>query len=109
MNIDSMENGGKESFSYETKASIHVSQLGECAYGANSQNDERLLWESIIVSFYGWILILKVWWNENHFVWNQSININYPNEKNKFMVPNHNKIEDYYENLCLSYLTDEPW
>ena len=28
----------------------------------------------------------------------------YPNKENAFMVPNHEKKEDYYMNLCLPYL-----
>ena len=31
-----LKNGGKRSFSYETKASIHLSQQGEWVYGAQS-------------------------------------------------------------------------
>ena len=31
----------------------------------------------------------------------------YPDEENKFMVPNHEKKGDYYVNLCLSELVDE--
>ena len=31
----------------------------------------------------------------------------YPNEQNKFMVPNLEKKGDYYLNLCLSKLTNK--
>ena len=37
----------------------------------------------------------KKWREEKFFLWNQSVNIIYPNEGNKFMVPNHEKREDY--------------
>ena len=36
------------------------------------------------------------------FVWNQSLNIIYPNKENVFLVSNIEK-EDYYANPCLSY------
>ena len=52
-----------------------------------------------------WILILRNMGEDKLFLWNQRINIIYPNEENMFMVPNHNNNEDYYENPCLPYLT----
>ena len=35
-------------------------------------------------------------------MWNQTINIIYPNERIMFMVPNHEMKRYYYVNLCLS-------
>ena len=47
--------------------------------------------------------------NEKLFLWNQSINVIYPNKKNEFMVPHHEKKGDYYVNLYLSQFIDEFW
>ena len=38
------------------------------------------------------------WFKERFFLWNQGINILYPNDENVFMFPNHENIEDYYVN-----------
>ena len=35
------------------------------------------------------------------------INVIYPNKWNEFTVPNCEKTRDYYENPCLSQLTNE--
>ena len=40
---------------------------------------------------------------------NQSINIMYQNEENMFMVPNHRKNKDYYENPSSFPLINELW
>ena len=56
-----------------------------------------------------WTLILEKWLKEGLFLWNQSINVIYPNEKNVFMAHNHGKKGDYYMHPCLSQLTDEIW
>ena len=45
----------------------------------------------------------KIWCEEMLFLWNQSINIIYPNEGVQFMVPDHEKNGDYYENPHLSH------
>ena len=47
-NINS-KNGEKRSFSYVTKASIHLSQWGEQIYGAQSLKERRLLCESMFI------------------------------------------------------------
>ena len=44
------KNGGKWSFSYETEASIHLSQRGECVYCAYSWKERRFLRESTIIA-----------------------------------------------------------
>ena len=54
-----LKNGGKWSLSYETKASIHLSQWGECVYGAQSLNGKRLLHETMFMQIEWWTLILK--------------------------------------------------
>ena len=48
---------GKWCFSYETKASIHLSYWGEWICGAQSLKEERLLWESVFVQTDEWTLI----------------------------------------------------
>ena len=54
------KNGGKKSFSYETKASIHLSQWGEWICGAQSLKERRLLCESVFIPIEKWTLILKM-------------------------------------------------
>ena len=44
-----LKNGGKWGFSYETKASIHLSQWGEWIWGAQSLKESRLLCESMFI------------------------------------------------------------
>ena len=46
---------------------------------------------------------------DKFFLWNQSINIIYPNEKNVFIVPNHEKKMDYYVNPYFVQLIEEFW
>ena len=45
----------------------------------------------------------KKWSEEMFFLGNQSINVFYPSKKNDFVVPNHEKKGDYYENPHLSH------
>ena len=47
------------------------------------------------------------WYKKKFFLWNESINIIYPNEENMVMVPNHEKNGDYYVNPCLSQSKDK--
>ena len=49
----------KKSFSYETKASIHLSQQVECIYGTQSWKEKKLLYESMFVLIDRQSLILK--------------------------------------------------
>ena len=49
----------------------------------------------------------QIWWKEKFFFRNQSINIVYPNKENAFIVPNHEKEEDYYVNPFLPHLIEE--
>ena len=55
-----LKNGGKWSYSYETKASIRLSQWGEWISGARSLKEERLLCESMFMLIERWTLILKL-------------------------------------------------
>ena len=54
------KNGTKRSFSFETKASIHLSQLGKWICGAQSLKEKRLLCESMFIPIERWTLILKL-------------------------------------------------
>ena len=63
--------GAKWSFSYETKASTHLSQWGECAYGVQLWKERRLLRESMFTTFDRRTLILK-----NGGKWSFSYEIN---------------------------------
>ena len=58
MNINSKDSK-KRSFSYETKASIFLSEQGECVYDASSWKERRLLLESMFIPIDRWNLILK--------------------------------------------------
>ena len=57
MNFNS-KNGQKISFSYETKAPVHLSQRGEWICGA--QKERSLLYEFVFIPFDKWTLILKM-------------------------------------------------
>ena len=98
--------GRKRSFSYETKASIPLSQKGECAYGAQSWNKGDYYVNPCLPHLID-ELWFKKWWEVKFFLWNQSINIIYPNKENMFMVPNHEKKRYYYVNPYLSQSTNE--
>ena len=50
----------KWSFSYETKASTHLSQWGGWNYGAQSWKEYRLLCESMFIPVKRWTLIKKL-------------------------------------------------
>ena len=100
------EKGRKKSFSCETKALIHLSQWEEWISGAQSLIKSRLLCESMFILIGRHTLIPKKV-ERKAFLWNQSINIIYPNKENVVMVPNLEKKGVYYVNPCLSQLTDE--
>ena len=79
----------REAFVMKPKHQCHLSQWGEWLYGAQSWKERRLLicvclnWQSNFNS--------KKWWKEKLFLWNQGINVIYPNEHNEFMVANQEK------------------
>ena len=50
----------KEVFLIKPKHQNHLSQWGECDYGAQSWKEKRLLCESIFISTEGWTSILKM-------------------------------------------------
>ena len=91
---------GRKVFFMKPKHQYHLSQWGEWVYGAQSWKQSRLLWESMFVPIDRWTLILKMVEREA-FLWNQNINLIYPNKKNELMVPNNEKKWDYYVNVCL--------
>ena len=108
MNFDSMENGGKKSFSCKTKASkswILMKKTCSC-YLITKRID-------IIMRIH----VCLLWWmnfnsienggKKKLFTRNQSVNVMYPNKDNVFMVPNHKKSGDYYKNPCWSHLMKE--
>ena len=81
-----LKDGGKWSFSYETKALIHLSQWGDWVCGAWSWKVRRLLCESMFILIGRWILILETVGSEvihmkpkHQFIC--------PNEEIEFMVP----------------------
>ena len=94
-------NGGKSSFSYESKASISFIRMKKtCSWCPIMKRKEIFMW---ILVYLNW----KMNFNsksgrKRSFSWNQSIKIIYPYEKNAFIVPNHKTKGDYYVNLCLS-------
>ena len=57
--IFNSKNGMKRSFSYETKASIYLSQWLEWICGAQSLKERILLCESVFITTERWTLILK--------------------------------------------------
>ena len=83
-----LRNGEKWSFSYETKASVYLSQWGEWACGAQWLKEKRLLSKSVFTPIERWTLILKIIESEV-FLMKPKHRFIYPNQKNEFMVPNH--------------------
>ena len=55
-----LKNGRKWSFSYKTKASIHLSQRGEWICGTQSLKERRLLCEFVFIPIERWNLTLKM-------------------------------------------------
>ena len=102
------KNGGRKSFSYETKTSIYlfipISKMR--LWFLMMRKKETIMW----IHFYpNWQtnFYSKKWWKEKLFLAKPKHWFIYPNEQNEFMVPNHEKNGDCYMNLCLSILTNE--
>ena len=91
----------RETFLVKPKHQCHLSQCGKWVYSAQLGKERKLLCKSIFVAIDKWTLALKMMEKEA-FLMKSSINVNYPNEKNEFMVPNHEEKGDYYVNPCLS-------
>ena len=103
-----LKNGMKWSFSYETKASTHLSQWGEWNYGAQSLKERRLLCESMLILVKRLALFQKLV-ERDVFLIKLKQQFIYPHKENALMVPNHVKKGDYCVNPCLSHLADELW
>ena len=80
--------GGKWSFSYETKASIHLSQWVEWICGAQSSKEWRFLCELVFIPTEKQTLILKMAQREVFFM-KPKRQFSYPNEYSEFGLPNH--------------------
>ena len=59
MNFDFEEYGGNKSFFSKSKASKLSIRWKENVFCAQSQKESRLPWESRLVPFFGWTLILR--------------------------------------------------
>ena len=107
MNFDS-KNWCEVKFFLWNQSINSLAKWREWICGALSLKEIRLLRESMIVPIDKWTLILKNGrkWS---FLMKPKHQFIYPNNKNAFMVPNHEKKVDYYVNLCLPYLMDELW
>ena len=88
------------------KHQYHLSQEGECVYGAQSGKKRRLLCEYVFVQIDRRTLIIKTG-ERKVFLMKPRHQFVYHSEENTFMVPSHGKKEDYYVNLCLSRLIDK--
>ena len=63
----------------------------------------------MFVQFVGQTLILNKIVRIKAFLAKPGFKIVYPNEKNLYLVPNHKKNRDYYNNPHLIHLMDELW
>ena len=100
------KNDRREVFLMKLKHQYHLSQWGEWIGGAQSIKERRLSCEFIFIPIEKRTSILKMV-ERKTFLMKQNISIIYPNGKNVFMVPNHEKKRDYYVNLCSSQLKVE--
>ena len=78
----------REVFHMKPKHQYHLSQLGQYVYGAQSQNERRLLCESVFIPTEKWTLIPKLVEKEV-FLMKPKHQFTYPSVKNEFVVPNH--------------------
>ena len=95
INFYSKENRGKKSISCKTRASTSCIPITRMCLCAKSWKKSRLSQESMFVFFDGWTLTLRKMEERKAFLWKSNINIVDPNEKNVFMMRNHeNKITE---------------
>ena len=73
----------------------------ESQYMYPNKKNEFAMTKSMFISIEKETSILRKMVERKLFLRNQSINIIYPNYENEFMVPNHEKKRDYYENPSL--------
>ena len=88
-----LKNGGKKSFSNETKASMSFVQIrGMSLWCPIMKRTKIVMWIRVCPN---WQINInsKKWWKYNLFLWNQSINFSYPNEEKDFTLPNMKRKE----------------
>ena len=78
----------REVFLMKPKHQYHLSQCGECVYGAQSWYESRVLCESIFFLIENWTLSLEMakW---EVFPMKPEHEYIYPNRDNEFVVPNN--------------------
>ena len=81
----------REAFFMKPKRQWCLAQRVEQAFSPQTGKEKRLLGKSMSVLIDRWTLNFNNGGKGSFFSWNQSINIIYPNERNVFMVPNHEK------------------
>ena len=90
------KNGGRISFSYETKASMSFIPMSKTSlWGPNMKRKKIIMWIYVCPSWQTNFDFEK-WLKEKPCLWSQSINAIYTNKENEFMVPNNEKKGDYY-------------
>ena len=79
---------GRDVFLKKPMHQYHLSQWGECVYGAQSWNESRVLSESMFFPIEKWTSNLKMadW---EVFLMKQKHEYIYPNGENEFVVANH--------------------
>ena len=87
---------------------IYPNEQNKLIMVPNHENEGVITWISICPNWKK-NFDSKKWSEEKLFLWNQSINVIYPNEKNEFIIPNHGKKGDYYVNPYLSKLKNKLW
>ena len=88
----------REDSAIKPKHQCHLSQRGEWVYSAQSWKEKKIAMWIHVCCNWQMNFNLKKWWKKKLFLWNQNINVIYPNEENEFMAPNHEKKGDYYLN-----------
>ena len=102
-----LKKGGKKSFSYETEAPVSfILMTRKSFWHPIMKRQEFIIWIRLCPSWRT-NFDYKKWRKEKLLLWNQSINVIYPNKENEFKVPNQEKKWNYYKNPCLSPLKVE--
>ena len=105
MNFNSI-NGWKRSISYETKASILLSQCREWICAAQPLKESGLLCECMFIPVEKWNLILNSG-EKDVFPLKPKLQYHLSNKENVFMVPNHKRNGDCCVNPWLSKSMNE--
>ena len=85
----------RKAFLMKPKRQCHLSQWGKCVYGAQSWKETRLLWEHKFISIDEQTLIIRKIMEGKPLLMRPKHQFIYPNKKNAFIVPNHEK-KRYY-------------